>query len=178
MRRFTKEQIVKGASILTVAESMQIQMEEVSTGNFTHRCRCPSTKHKSGTERTSSLYVDGENNNFYCFGCGASNNVIDFYILGTGHDFIRSMNDLCQFVDETKINEVAEVRRQTNFDQLMDIAIMFRGTLREHPEDFEWINSLMKKTDEFSEEMDRYDVGRAKALLKKVAGIISARYLS
>lgn len=174
MRRFSKEQIVKGASILSVAESLQIQTEEVSTGNFTHRCRCPSSKHN---ERTASLFIDGDKNNFYCFGCGASNNVIDFYILATGNDFITSMNNLSEFVDETKIGETSEIRRQTNFEELMNISEMFRVTLRDNPDDFEWINSIMKKTDEYADEMDRYDVARAKALHEKVKSILNGRYL-
>ena len=73
MKRFTKQDILSSVSILELAKHFSIPLEQVCSGNFTHKCRCPSPEHKSGSERTGSLYIDGENNNFYCFGCGASN---------------------------------------------------------------------------------------------------------
>ena len=97
--RYSKEQILGAVKISEIADSFGVSLSEISSGNFTHRCKCPGSEHKSGLERTGSLYIDDINNNFYCFGCGASNNAIDFYILCTGKTFSESITDLSEKID-------------------------------------------------------------------------------
>ena len=176
MIRYSKEEINVAIRITDLANRFSISLEAVNSGNFTHRCKCPSKEHKSGSERTGSLYIDEANNNFYCFGCGASNNVIDFYILCKDVDFSTAILELSESVDPTKVSNVPRKQKVVNFSQLLEISSLFRRTQIRHPEDIEWIEGLMKKTDQYTDGIDRHDVRGAKIMLKKLKVIIHRRY--
>ncbi len=176
MIRYSKEEIIKTVTITSLASKFSISLEQINSGNFTHRCKCPSAEHKNGSERTGSLYIDDVNNNFYCFGCGASNNAIDFYILCKAVDFSTAIYDLSEFVDPTKIGKASKERKAMNFSQLLQISNCFRDAQKQHPDDAAWIERLMKKTDGYIKEVDRYDVHRTKALLRKIKDAINRRY--
>jgi len=173
---FSKEQILLNVKISDVAEIMGIAMEEVSTGNFTHRCKCPSPEHKGGLERTGSLYIDNERNNFYCFGCNASNNVIDFYILCTDKGFSDAIRDLSEHVDEANLKKVKTYSKNTIFSSLLDISHYYRELLMAHPDDSDWIEMMMKRTDHYISEMGRYDVASAKKLMLNIKRAAIRRY--
>jgi len=176
LRRYSKEELIKAVNIVDLAERFAIGLDPINSGNFTHRCKCPSKEHKGGTERTGSLYIDSDNNNFYCFGCSASNNAIDFYMLCKDVDFSAALQALSDIVDPAKIGKVSTKKRSVNMLQLFEISTSFREIQKAHPEDLEWIEGFMKKTDQFLENIDRYDVSRAKDLLKKVKFVIRRRY--
>jgi DNA primase len=176
MKRYSKEEILSSVSILDLAKKFSMSLEQVCSGNFTHRCKCPSSEHKSGLERTGSLYIAGENNNFYCFGCGASNNVIDFYILRTGCDFSTAILEMSEFVDPEKITGVPIVRKKNNFTILLNISEMFREAQRSNPDDIEWVEAVMQKTDEYIVKIDRYDIKKSKALSAKVFNMLKRRF--
>lgn len=173
---FSKEQIILNVKISDVAESVGISLEETNTGNFTHRCKCPSPDHKGGLERTGSLYIDNERNNFYCFGCNASNNVIDFYILCTDKSFSESIKDLSAFVDKKNLKRSRDVAKSTIFSVLLNISHYYRGLFQAHPDDRAWIEFMMKKTDEYISEIDRYDVDAAERLFAKIKKVTFRRY--
>ncbi len=176
MKRYSKEEINSSVNITDLATKFSIPLEQVNSGNFTHRAKCPSKEHKSGSERTGSLYIDEDNNNFYCFGCGASNNVIDFYILCKGVDFSTSLAELSEFVDPDKVKHVVSKKHATNFSQLLELSTLFRRTQKRYKDDIAWIEKLMKKTDQYLESIDRKNVQAAKQLLKKVKSTIHRRY--
>jgi DNA primase len=175
MKRYSKEEILNSVSILDLAKKFSISLERVCSGNFTHKCKCPSSEHKSGLERTGSLYIAGENNNFYCFGCGASNNAIDFYILRTGCDFSTAILEMSELVDPEKVSAVSAVRKKNNFTILLSISEMFREAQRSNPDDIKWIEAVMQKTDEYIIQIDRYDIKKSKALLAKVFNMLRRR---
>ena len=87
----TKDKILRVVNIKDVASYFGIQLERVSSGSFDYRCRCPSKDHKHGSERTSSCYINSSDNNFYCFGCNAGYNVIDFCIISGNLSFPEAM---------------------------------------------------------------------------------------
>lgn len=176
MKRYSKEEILSSVSILDLAKKFSMSLERVCSGNFTHRCKCPSSEHKSGLERTGSLYIAGEDNNFYCFGCGASNNVIDFYILRTGCDFSTAISEMSEFVDPEKISGVSFARKKNNFSILLSISEMFREAQRSNPDDIKWVEAVMQKTDEYIKEIDRYDLKRTKSLSAKVFNMLKRRF--
>jgi hypothetical protein len=176
MKRYSKEEILSSVSILDLAKKFSISLEQVCSGNFTHRCKCPSSEHKSGSERTGSLYVAGEDNNFYCFGCSASNNVIDFYILCTGCDFSTAISEMSDLVDPDKVSAVPVTKKKNNFIILLSISEMFREAQRANPDDIEWITAVMKKTDEYTIQIDRYDVKRSRALSAKIFNMLKRRF--
>jgi DNA primase len=173
LKKYSKEELIKSVRIVEVADKLGIPLEDVQTGNFTHRCRCPSPKHN---ERTGSLFIDSINNNFYCFGCCASNNVIDFYILAATSDFIGAINYLSELVDPNKIVVADSEKKETNFNDLLKISIGFKKILRKYPEDFDWITSIMEKTDRYVESIDRHDVERVKILQKKLGETFKRRF--
>ena len=176
MKRYSKEEILSSVSILDLAKKFSMSLERVCSGNFTHRCKCPSPEHKNGSERTGSLYIAGEDNNFYCFGCGASNNVIDFYILRTGCDFSTAISEMSELVDPEKISGVSFTRKKNNFSILLNISEMFREAQRSNPDDIKWLEAVMQKTDEYIKEIDRYDVKKTKALSAKVFDMLKRRF--
>ena len=176
MKKYSKQEILSAARILDIAKKLSIGLESISSGNFTHRGRCPSPEHKGGQERTGSLYVDGDNNNFYCFGCGASNNVIDFYMLKQGCDFSTALSEMSELVDPSKVSAKKHAAKKNNFKELMAISRVFRLIQERYPEDIEWIESFMKKTDLYLDQIDRYDVEKTKALYRKVSEIVKRRF--
>jgi DNA primase len=177
MKRYSKEEILSSVSILDVAKNFSLSVERISSGNFTHRCRCPSPDHKGGQERTGSLYIAGDDNNFYCFGCGASNNVIDFYMLCAGCDFSTAISDMSELVDPAKVSAAPTLKKKSNFTILLSISELFRKAQVSHPEDLEWIEMVMKKVDEYILKIDRYDIRRTKALFNKVSSMLDRRFV-
>jgi len=176
LRVLRKEEILNSIKIVEIATRNGVGCEQVSSGNFTHRCKCPGKDHKSGLERTGSLYIDNDNNNFYCFGCGASNNVIDFYILCADVDFSTAIRDLSEMIDPKDIAVTPQAKRQTNFSKILEVSSLFRAAQRAHSDDLEWIERLMRKTDSYIESIDRYDIRGASNIFRGVRRALNRRY--
>jgi DNA primase len=176
MRRFSKKEILSAIKISDIAISQGISLIEASSGNFTHMCKCPAEDHKSGLERTGSLYIDNDNNNFYCFGCGSSNNAIDFYMICTGKNFSEAMTDLSEIVDPAKVSKGATAREQSNFYILLEISSLIRTTQKRHPNDLVWIGSLIKKMDLKLSLLGRNDVAGAIKVQERLKDILNRRY--
>jgi len=174
---YSKELILLNVKISDIAEKVGVQLTEVNSGNFTHRCKCPGKDHKSGTERTGSLYIDDINNNFYCFGCSASNNAIDFYILCTGTDFLGSIKELSDYVDPTNLKKAVTEHKQNIFSVLLDISHYLRELQLSHPDDREWLEKMLKRTDGYISKIDRYDMRSAKKLERDIKRVSLRRYI-
>jgi|10_taG_2_1085330.scaffolds.fasta_scaffold191664_2 hypothetical protein len=173
----SRENVLKHVSILQITREFMIGLEKVSSGNFDYRCKCPSKEHKNGMERTNSCYINSCDNNFYCFGCNAGSNVIDFYMLCSEGSFLESISYLRTIVDVSKIEEgLSDVKKRSNFPILVEIS----GCIREHiqtcsAEDSAWVNKFMMDVDEFVASIDRYDIDRTKKLLRSVRHTLSSR---
>jgi DNA primase len=176
LRRYSKQDILASVKISEIAESQGIALSEANSGNFTHKCKCPGTEHKSGLERTGSLYIDNQNNNFYCFGCGASNNAIDFYMLCTDRTFTEAIEDLSVCVDPNKARVGVHEKKQSTLFVLLEISEILRNLQRKHSDDAAWIESLIKKMDSKISLLDRYDVAGAKRIQEKLKKILHRRY--
>ena len=176
MRSFaSKEDILICVKILDIAEEFGIIVEEASSGNFTHRCSCPSPNHKNGAERTPSLFIDAANNNFYCFGCSASSNSIDFYMACSGDSFVDAISALRERV-EPGCADSRVVLEGNNFNTLLKISFLFRETMLNHKEDLKWINDLMKYSDRFILSIHHTNEDGAKRLLSNIQEQIRRRY--
>jgi hypothetical protein len=173
---FRKEDILDGVLITDIAKRFKIRLDPISSGNFTLRCRCPSKEHKNGGERTSSLYIDSNKNNFYCFGCSASSNVIDFHMLCSGEDFLSTINSLGPLIDKDRVKNREAFIKKSNFSVLVDISKYFKELQARRSNDLEWIEEVMKKTDQHIEQIDRYDVRRTKVLFDKIKTMCGRRY--
>jgi hypothetical protein len=171
----TKEDITSGVLISDLLEEFGIDSEEVASGNFNKRCRCPSPNHKNGGERTGSLYIDSVKNNFYCFGCGAGSNSIDFYMLCTGITFGEAVSKLRSRVEPKSSRRDYNVEIN-NFYTLLQISNLFRETMLAHKDDLKWIDQLMKYSDSFILDLDSQDDKKARMLLEKIQKTINDRY--
>lgn len=175
-RRYSKNQLVKAVKILDICNEKSIALESVVSGNFTHRCKCPFSSHKSGKERTQSLYIDSVNNNFYCFGCGANNNSIDFYMLLNDIDFSAAISELSNTIDPELIGSDIEYEdiKRNNFSILLEISSIFKLLYsNESYRNEEWLDKLSMKTDLKVESLDVYDVDGAKKVLKQIKSYLS-----
>jgi DNA primase len=172
----SKEDVTNGINILNIAKEFGIETESVSSGNFDHRCKCPSSNHKGGTERTGSLYIDSKENNFYCFGCSAGFNCIDFYMLCTDLTFLEALSDLKKRVKPGTIRSGYYKVETNNFYILLQISNLFRKTMQNHKNDLKWINDLMIYSDKFIFNLDPKDDQAAKELYKKINKVINKRY--
>lgn len=176
MKRYSKTQLTRSIKILDLCEKESIQLEQIVSGNFTHRCKCPFASHKSGKERTQSLYIDSIKNNFYCFGCGASNNSIDFYMLLKEIDFSAAITELSSIVRPEEVSDEKESIdiRRNNFSILIEISSIFRSLyLNEKYKDEKWVDDLSRKTDMKLETIEVYDVEGAQKVLKKIKSYIA-----
>tara|TARA_B100000131_G_scaffold309952_1_gene341051 strand:+ start:975 stop:1514 length:540 start_codon:yes stop_codon:yes gene_type:complete len=168
MSYVNKNHIFSSVNILDVADEFNIKLEQTSSGNFDHRCRCPSSEHKHGSERTSSCYIDSVNNNFYCFGCSANYNVIDFYMLCSNSTFKDAFRTLSKRVDRTKISgKKTYSSKQNNYKILIEISSIIRKALTsaENVEDFD---SFMKNVDSYIDKIPSDDIRQSKALMESV----------
>jgi len=172
----SKLDVLKNISIVKVAEECSINLEKVSSGNFDYRCKCPSREHKHASERTSSCYINSVDNNFYCFGCNAGYNVIDFYILSEEVGFSDAMSFLRGLAKGMDISESSYVRRRANLPILIDMYSFLRRYKNMFISDDKWMNSFSKKLDLYVDKIDRYDVGSAKKLFIKVKNKLQKRY--
>ena len=174
--RVSKRAVLEGVLILDVASDFSISLEPVSSGNFNYRCKCPSPEHKHGFERTSSCYIDGINNNFYCFGCNANNNVIDFYMLCTGDSFLNSLSELSKRVSCDVSSKYPEKIRTNNFSVLINTSILMRDAMANNPDDFDWLDKVSERLDEHILNIGFEDKRAASLLCSNLKKALNKRY--
>lgn len=174
----TKQDISASIKIIDIAEEFALSLEPVSSGNFDYRCKCPSPEHKSGNERTGSLYIDNVNNNYYCFGCNSNRSVIDFYMLCTGMQFSDAMRDLQSRAASSGVKQgkVAIDIRVNNTKILLQTSMMLRQCMLQHPSDLKWINNVMMAIDKKYESLKSDDIDLAKKIHLSVKKAIAKRY--
>tara|TARA_Y100000034_G_C6791367_1_gene354361 strand:- start:360 stop:896 length:537 start_codon:yes stop_codon:yes gene_type:complete len=176
MYNYTKEQVLRAVNICDVAEKFQITLINANIGNFTHKCKCPYKDHKHGSERTDSLFIDAKNNNFYCFGCGANYNVIDFYLLCGNVSFADAIANLRLMVDPEKVCYNKYVSKESNYKILLDISSVFRTYIHKYPEDIDFIIKIMKRTDSYLSKINSDEIEKSSRLLSKVKFFFKERY--
>lgn len=159
--------IKKYVNILDITEKFGIDVEEVSVGNFTHRCKCPNKNHKSGTERTGSCYINGEKNNFYCFGCQANNSSIDFYMLCSDLSFSEALDCLRPMVSDI-YDDLEYKKKENNFDILFEMSQMIYDKIKENPFCIDQIKSVMKQVDDYTSTMKPSEIKKARFLKYKL----------
>ena len=71
-----QEIVLDKVAILDILNKYGIECMQCSSGEFTHKLRCPLPAHSNGNERTASMYLSEKNNSFYCFGCLEENELI------------------------------------------------------------------------------------------------------
>lgn len=143
----TRSDVVNQVKILDIARSFNIGLESISSGNFDYRCKCPHPEHKSGREKTPSLYINSKDNNFYCYGCNIGSSVIDFYMACTGLDFLGSLQKLKELVKSPgKYQEKIE-RKKEVLPFLIENSEIIRAFLISNPDLIDDFDSVLKKID-------------------------------
>ena len=159
--------------IIDLCDEFSIRLELVNNGSFTHRCRCPY--HKSGNERTPSLYIDSENNTFYCYGCGASNTVINFYnLFYPDYDEKDCVMDLKDRIDSTRKYPKRIV--QNNFQLQIEMSGLLRYYNRKFPSRFEEIRGIQKELDLKMEKTGYNDIVSATKVLSSLRRALKRRF--
>lgn len=169
----SKEDIVSKIQIVDLAQEFCIALEKVSSGNFDYRCKCPSSEHKNGSERTGSCYIDSKRNNFYCYGCNLHSSSIDFFMACKGITFSEAMSLLKERLPPSE--HVTVDIEPNNFFVLLEISKLFRETMLTYPEEIPWINKLMKYSDEIIFDLNSNEDDKAKMLLSKLKNKINKR---
>jgi len=175
MKRASKQDILDNISIKDIARENSIGLESILSGNFTHRCRCPSKDHKHGLERTSSLYIDSVNNNFYCFGCTSSSNVIDFHMLCKDVTFSDAILELGKRIDVELIKPRKFHIVKNNFSIFVEISKAIRGYIMSNKKDMLWVDKLCERVDLYYEKIGYEDILSARKILSNVKDAISKR---
>ena len=96
--------ILDKIDILDILDKYNIDYVRTSSGNFTHKLRCPFPNHLKGQERTASLCVSEKNNDFHCYGCNANGNVITLVMLLLGIPYYRALELLAKLSGITGSN--------------------------------------------------------------------------
>lgn len=175
MKNLSIKEIAKQTSIIRIAEDFGITLTSASSGSFDFKCKCPSSQHKNGNERTDSCYLDSKNNSFYCFGCSAGTSSINFYMLCADVEFSVALSELQKKYKYTAGSGPSEFVAD-NFSILFDLSNMFRETILKHPKDLKWIDSLMKAVDVQLHDLKNDDLKHAKRIYKVANLEIKKRY--
>lgn len=150
MSLVTRADVTTQVKIFDIAKQFGIRLESSSAGNFDYVCRCISSEHKGGKERSASLYIDSIDNNFHCFGCNAGSSVIDFYMLCSNKEFNEAWQDLSAMVKVPgKYQDVVDQKRIV-FPLLLESSKIIREHLIRHPEALHEMTGLLKKIDKLS----------------------------
>jgi DNA primase len=164
----SKNDVVKQVMIAEIARNFSIGLEKTSAGNFDLRCRCPSVNHKHGRERTSSLYINSRENNFFCYGCNAGSSVIDFYMLCSQKEFLEALNDLKLLVKfPGKYSDVVEKKREC-FPLLVQNSEIIRKFLIDNPQSIEDTDGFLQRLDEIIFEKKKDDAKYLTSLNEKM----------
>ena len=162
-------------SILDLCSQHGIDVERVSSGNFTHRCKCPSPNHKSGGERTPSLMIDDDKNNFYCFGCNANNSAINFYnLIYPDLEFSECVENLKSKVDTTK--KYPKKFKQSNYQLQIEMSALLRYYNRKYPSEKEYMMKVQKKLDENMSKIDYNDIVTTTKLLSALRSALRSKF--
>jgi len=173
----SRQDIIDGVQITDIAEKYGLDIFHMCAGNFDYKCRCPSPAHKSGSERTSSLFINSINNDFHCFGCSAGTNVIDFYMICEECSFAEALESLRAIIDPELITGESRSKVVVNtLPEMLKISKFFNNLLRYYPDDKEWIFSLMEKTDSYLFDIDNGDNERVIALHAQVRAAAIKRF--
>ena len=60
--------IIEKASFTELLDKFNIEYNISSSGNFSHKMKCPLIKHSDGQEKTASCYFSDSGNGFWCYG--------------------------------------------------------------------------------------------------------------
>lgn len=161
------KKINKEIKIVDVAREYGLSLTEGTFGAFSHRCKCPSKKHKSGSERTESLYIDEEANTFYCFGCSEGYLSINFYMACEDCDFHTALSHLRERVQYIP-SEDGYIQKTSNSDILLEISDVMREYIQNNRGELNYYLNFSQQVDDKISKLDKYDILNAVKLLDSI----------
>ena len=168
--------IKKNVLITDMADEYGISLTRISSGNFTHRCKCPNKDHKMGGENTDSLYIDSVNNDFYCYGCSAGSSCIDFFMICNGVNFSEAISVMSDYVE---FDGDENFRRERAFDDFaikLEISKTIREYCQSHHKDKNYFAKLSLKIDDILSTIKHDDYKKLTALSKQIKKHLNRRY--
>lgn len=175
MKIASRTDIAKQVKIIELAAKFGIQLESTSAGNFDYRCRCPSSNHKQGKEKTSSCYINSRDNNFFCYGCNQGVSSIDFYMFCTDKTFSEAMVEMRDLVKNPGAYQDIVEHKKVILPFLMDTSLIIRNFLKENPEQIDNMTSLLKKIDRISFELSKEEPEQVEKMNEKLKKLLESK---
>ena len=170
--------IKKQIRIVDLAEEHGISLNKISSGNFTHRCKCPNKNHKSGNENTDSLYIDSENNDFYCYGCSAGSSSIDFFMICNDVNFSEALSVMSDYIDDkSDLSDGYAVKRFDDFAIKLRISNVMRNFCQNNKKDYDYFSKLSLKIDDILEQINCDDYKKLSSLERQIEKHLKRRYV-
>ena len=168
-------EIKRQIKITELAEEHGISLSQISSGNFTHRCKCPNVNHKMGSENTDSLYIDSINNNFYCYGCAANNSSIDFYMICNNVNFSEAVSILSEHVctDGVAFNDS---RKSDSFYIKIRISNTVRNFCTQNKTRYNDFAALSLRLESIMQNIDASDCKRLLSLERQIEKYLKEKY--
>ena len=160
--------VVEKVAILELLDSFKLEYTPCSSGDFTHKMKCPFPIHADGQERTASCYVSETTNKFYCFGCNNGGSVIDFVKLYLGKPFGETLKWLGDFagITSSDVSKETVPKEKKDPEKTISVWVMRAGLeIRKHLENqkgkakynkwCEWSDRQFEKLDSFMNLSDK-----------------------
>ena len=164
--------------IVDLADEHGISLTKISSGNFTHRCKCPNKHHKSGNENTDSLYIDSVNNDFYCYGCSAGSSSIDFFMICNDLNFGEALSVMSDYIDDK--SDLSDGYVSKKFDEFaikLKISSIMREFCQKNKEDSDYFSKLSLKIDDILEQINNDDYKKLNSLQRQIEKHLKRRYV-
>jgi hypothetical protein len=180
--------IIDKTHFLDILDQWKIEYMPCSSGEFTHRMKCPLPEHGSGNERTASCFISQEQNKFYCFGCNCGGNIIDFVRLYTGKPFYEAVRWLAAYAKITSegleegLKNIPK-KEKRDPEKMLSTHIFRSGVLirnflnlikgkKEYEKWCNWADKRFEKLDKFSNELTDNEWEIAKMYYDKISNHI------
>lgn len=172
---------------LDILDECGVEYWAASSGEFTHKMRCPLPVHDFGGERTPSMFVNVDKNGFYCFGCNSGNNLVDFISQYKNLPFYHALKYLYQRanIGEGDLDDIEALpkRRKKDPEEMTSTHVFRAGILiRNHVNKLRDTDSYMKWCQWADREflrLDKYldedNLGKAKKYCVRVVEYMKAK---
>lgn len=137
---------------------------------------CPLPSH---SDNIASFVIYKETNSFFCFGCNASSNVIDFVMAMDNCSFVEAIDKLMPMRKKNaiKFNKKENFKEKYLFNISCDLRDFLYG-LREfsvYEDEIKRVESIFKKLDEKMEQVDSFDEKQFIEIQDKITDYITTR---
>lgn len=156
--------IIKINSIINIVDYLdqKLQLESLpSSTGWEYKTYCPF--HKGGKERTASLFLNREQNRYYCQACGANGGIVDYISRSFGRPYNLVVEHIFDCINGKDINidttiELKKAQERKIYqDNLINISLMYKDFVKKHIENndaLDYINKCMAAFDGLCEDRE------------------------